>query len=59
MTHPFLIVCGAVAAVILILITASMFGVSRRAVEAEMRRAGEDDHEPGGHRRERRDDLAA
>ena len=56
MAHPFLIVCGAVAAVILILITASMFGVSRRAVEAEMRRA--DEHEPG-HDGERRDDLAA
>ena len=41
MTHPFLIVCGAVAAVILLLITASMFGVSRRAVEAEIRRAEE------------------
>lgn len=60
MAHPFLIVSGAVAAVILILITASMFGVSRRAVEAEMRRAGEHDDGSGGQRRERRrDDLAA
>jgi hypothetical protein len=58
MAHPILIVCGAVAAVILILITASMFGVSRRAVEAEMRRAAEHDHADDG-RRERRDDLAA
>ena len=59
MAHPFLIVCGAVAAVILILITASMFGVSRRAVEAEMRRAEDHEDDAGGHRRERRDDLAA
>ncbi len=59
MAHPFLIVSGAVAAVILLLITASMFGVSRRAVEAEMRRAAEHDHESGGHRSERRDDMAA
>lgn len=57
MAHPILIVCGAVAAVILVLITASMFGVSRRAVEAEMRRA--DEHEPGHEDGERRDDLAA
>jgi hypothetical protein len=57
MAHPFLIVCGAVAAVILILITASMFGVSRRAVEAEMRWA--DEHDAGDRSRERRDDLAA
>jgi hypothetical protein len=59
MAQPFLIVCGAVAAVILILITASMFGVSRRAVEAEMRRAAEHDHDAGDRSRERRDDLAA
>jgi len=59
MAHPFLIVCGAVAAVILILITASMFGVSRRAVEAEMRRVDEHDHDAGERGRERRDDLAA
>jgi cbb3-type cytochrome oxidase subunit 3 len=55
MAHPILIVCGAVAAVIFILITASMFGVSRRAVEAEMRRAAEHDDADD----ERRDDLAA
>ena len=42
MTHPFLIACAAVAAVILLLITASMFGVSRRALEAEIRRAEEE-----------------
>ena len=58
MSHPILIVCGAVAAVLLILVTASMFGVSRRAVEAEMRRAAEvgetDTDDPS-----RRDDLAA
>jgi hypothetical protein len=59
MADPFLIVCGAVAAVFLVLITASMFGVSRRAVEAEMRRADDHDHDAGGHGRERRDDLAA
>jgi len=59
MAHPFLIVCGAVAAVILLLITASMFGVSRRAVEAEMRRADGRDHDAGDRSRERRDDLAA
>ena len=58
MAHPFLIVCGAVAAVILILITASMFGVSRRAVEAEIRRAEEDGPEAGERGRDRRD-LAA
>jgi hypothetical protein len=59
MAHPFLIVCGAVAAVIFILITASMFGVSRRAVEAEMRRAAEHGDERDGDGRGRRDDLAA
>jgi hypothetical protein len=60
MTNPFLIACGAVAAVILLLITASMFGVSRRALEAEMRQAEEHGDESGGHRRERGDaDIAA
>jgi hypothetical protein len=58
MAHPFLIVCGAVAAVMLILVTASMFGVSRRAVEAEMRRAA-DHGEADADARPRRDDLAA
>jgi hypothetical protein len=57
MAHPFLIVCGAVAAVIFVLITASMFGVSRRAVEAEMRAESVEDAPAGG--RERPDDLAA
>jgi hypothetical protein len=56
MAHPFLIVCGAVVAVIFVLITASMFGVSRRAVEAEMRADGVDDAPVDA--RERRD-LAA
>ena len=60
MTNPFLIACGAVAVVILLLITASMFGVSRRALEAEMRQAEEHAEEPGGQRRERGDaDIAA
>jgi hypothetical protein len=60
MASPFLIACGAVAAVIALLITASMFGVSRRALEAEIRRAEEHAEETGEHRRERGDtDLAA
>ena len=60
MTSPFLIACGAVAAVILLLITASMFGVSRRAVEAEIRHSKEHAGDSGEHRRERRDtDIAA
>jgi hypothetical protein len=60
MTHPFLIACGAVAAVILLLITASMFGVSRRALEAEIRQAEEHSEESGERRRERGDaDIAA
>jgi hypothetical protein len=57
MTHPFLIACGAVVAVILVLITASMFGVSRRALEAEIRRS-EERADESDHRRDR-DDLAA
>jgi hypothetical protein len=57
MPHPFLIACGAVAAVILVLITASMFGVSRRALEAEIRRSEEREDE-SEHRHDR-DDLAA
>jgi hypothetical protein len=56
-TSPLLIACGAVAAVILVLITASMFGVSRRALEAEMRRAEREETEP--RERRRSDDLAA
>ena len=45
MTQPFLIVSAAVAGVILVLVTASMFGVSRRAVEAEIRRVEEEEQE--------------
>ena len=60
MTSPFLIACGVVAAVILLLITASMFGVSRRALEAEIRQTEERAGEPGEHLRERGDtDIAA
>jgi hypothetical protein len=60
MTHPFLIACGAVVAVILVLITASMFGVSRRALEAEIRQAEEHADDSAEHRRERGDaDIAA
>jgi hypothetical protein len=45
--------------VVLLLVTASMFGVSRRALEAEIRRA-EEHAAAGEHRGERRDsDLAA
>lgn len=59
-TNPLLIACGAVAAVILLLITASMFGLSRRAIEAEIRQAEERAAESGEHRRERGDaDIAA
>ena len=42
MSSPFLIACAAVAMVIALLIGASVFGVSRRAVEAEIRLTGED-----------------
>jgi hypothetical protein len=60
MTSSFLIACGIVAAVILVLITASMFGVSRRALEAEIRQTEEHAPESGEHRRERGDtDIAA
>jgi hypothetical protein len=45
-TEPYLIVAAAVAGVLLVLVTASMFGVSRRAVEAEIRRV-EEDEQPG------------
>ena len=44
MTEPYLIVIAAVAGIILVLVTASMFGVSRRAVEAEIRRVEEEEH---------------
>jgi hypothetical protein len=60
MTSPLLIACAAVAAVILVLITASMFGVSRRALEAEIRHAEEDADDSGKGRSERGDnDIAA
>jgi hypothetical protein len=42
-TEPYLIVIAAVAGIFLVLVTASMFGVSRRAVEAEIRRVEEDE----------------
>jgi type II secretory pathway pseudopilin PulG len=42
-TEPFLIVAAAVAGVLLVLVAASMFGVSRRAVEAEIRRVEEEE----------------
>jgi hypothetical protein len=48
MSIPFLIACAAVAAVIALLIGASVFGVSRRALEAEIRLTDEDaDESPG------------
>ena len=43
MTQPFLIASAAVAGVILVLVTASMFGVSRQAVEAEIRRVEDEE----------------
>ena len=43
MTEPYLIVIAAVAGIILVLIAAAMFGVSRRAVEAEIRRVDEEE----------------
>ncbi|HEY3766150.1 MAG TPA: hypothetical protein VGL44_13420 [Gaiellales bacterium] len=58
MANPLLIACGAVVAVFLLLICASMFGVSRRAVEAEMRRVEEEEAD-GAHARRERDDMAA
>jgi len=48
MLSPFLIACGAVAAVIALLIGASLFGVSRRALEAEIRLTDEDADESSG-----------
>jgi len=49
-TEPYLIVIAAVAGIVLVLVTASMFGVSRRAVEAEIRRVeGEDQAEADEH----------
>jgi hypothetical protein len=48
MSIPFLIACAAVAAVIALLIGASVFGVSRRALEAEIRLTDEDVGESPG-----------
>ena len=48
MTEPYLIVIAAVAGIILVLVTASMFGVSRRAVEAEIRRVVEEEQADEG-----------
>lgn len=50
MLSPFLIACGAVAAVIALLIGASVFGVSHRALEAEIRLTDEDAAESGSGR---------
>ena len=47
MTEPYLIVIAAVAGIILVLVTASMFGVSRRAVEAEIRRVEDEEQTEG------------
>jgi hypothetical protein len=41
-SEVFLIVAAAVAGIFLVLIAAAMFGVSRRAVEAEIRRVEEE-----------------
>lgn len=48
MTEPYLIVISAVAGVLLVLVAASMFGVSRRAVEAEIRRVEEEERAQEG-----------
>jgi hypothetical protein len=42
-SEPVLIVAAAVAGVLLVLIAAALFGVSRRAVEAEIRRVQEEE----------------
>jgi hypothetical protein len=52
MSSPFLIACAAVAVMIALLIAASVFGVSRRALEAEMRLTDEDAGESSGDRDE-------
>lgn len=52
MSSSFLIACAAVAAVIALLIGASVFGVSRRALEAEIRLTDEDAGESTGDRDE-------
>jgi hypothetical protein len=57
MSGSFVIAYAAVAAVIALLIGASLFGVSRRAVEAEMRQTDERGRDTG---RDRDDaDIAA
>jgi len=43
MAEPFLIVAAAVIGVLIVLVAAAMFGVSRRAVEAEIRRVEEEE----------------
>ncbi|MEP6641925.1 MAG: hypothetical protein ABJB93_08475 [Gaiellales bacterium] len=50
MSSPLLIACAAVAVVIALLIGASVFGVSRRALEAEIRLTDEDAAESGSGR---------
>ena len=50
MPIPFLFACAAVAAVITLLIGASLFGVSRRALEAERRLTDEQAGESEGAR---------
>jgi hypothetical protein len=52
MSSSFLIACAAVAVVIALLVAASVFGVSRRAVEAEIRLTDEDAGESSGERDE-------
>jgi hypothetical protein len=47
MFSPLLIACGAVAVVIVLLTVASLFGVSRRALEAEIRLTEEHADESG------------
>jgi hypothetical protein len=44
-SEPFLIVAAGAAGILLVLIAASMFGVSRRAVEAEIRRVEEEEQD--------------
>lgn len=55
MTEPYLIVIAAVAGIMLVLVTASMFGVSRRAVEAEIRRVEAEERAHEGSADERGD----
>jgi hypothetical protein len=48
-SEPFLIVAAAVSGVVLVLIAAAMFGVSNRAVEAEIRRVEEEEAQADEH----------